>query len=263
MIRSDDVGILKTLASETRMKVIELLLSTPEGLRFTDIAKALDIYPSTLEDHLKRLVNRKLLLHVEDRYLANMNAELASRAIMQLAPIVDEPYFATHKLTVEHPELKERFHSLTYTIYHDVLSVLSKAKDTFDAGIERGFFGGTMDMRLEEGFFELWNPTFKNARVEGIFTKQGIEDLKKLRHPEIFIDAVEPSRIELYLVDDCDFALGGSDQGGFLFLPTYDGTVDFTSCLCFESPEGVMWLQEVFDDLRARSKRIDFKELFG
>jgi predicted transcriptional regulator len=48
MHHSDNVELLKTLASETRLGVVELLLTRPDGLRFNDIAKALKTYPSTV-----------------------------------------------------------------------------------------------------------------------------------------------------------------------------------------------------------------------
>jgi predicted transcriptional regulator len=263
MVQSLNVELLKTLASEIRLDIVELLLSRPDGLRFSDIAKALKIYPSTLEDHLSRLTDSNLLIHSENRYIANINTEVASRLAQSLAPVRDEPYFATHKLTIKNSELKDRFHLLRFEIYRDLLSILTKAKNTFSEGIQMGFLGGTMDMHLEQGFFELWNPSFKHASMEAVFTQEGVKDLKNLNHPELFIEAIDPSKIKIYLVDNCDYALSGCERGGFLFLPQHDSKVDFSSCLCFEDPVGTKWLRDVFESLKAQSIEIGIEELLN
>ncbi len=261
MPHSDKVQLLKTLASETRIGIVELLLSRPDGLRFSDIAKSLKTYPSTLEDHLRRLVEAQIIVHVGDRYLANMNTEVASWIVNSLAPIRDEEFFATHRLTLGDPKLRADIQSLDYEIYRDLISILSKVKEILSPGIKTCFLGGDVDMRLEQGFFDLWSPTFKDTNVEAVLTQKGAEDFMHLDHPDRLMEAMDPSRIRFYVVDECDFAVGGCERGGFLFLPLHDTRVDFNSCLCFESPAGTEWLRNVFESLRARSVEIRMEEL--
>ncbi|MHA2206532.1 MAG: helix-turn-helix domain-containing protein [Candidatus Thorarchaeota archaeon] len=263
MVQSSNVELLKTLASDTRLGIIQLLLSKPDGHRFNEIAKALDILPSTLEAHVKRLLDHEMIAHIENRYVANINTEITLWILNALSPISDEPYFSTHKMTIEERQLRTRFHTLNYEVYNDLLSILTKAKDTFSEGIEMGFLGGSMDMQLEQGFFDLWKPSFKHTSVEAVFTREGIEDLKNLEHPERFIDAVNPSKTKVFLVEKCDFAIGGCERGGFLFLPKPGAEVDFNSCLCFEDSEGAKWLKDVFDALKAQSFEITIEDLMA
>ena len=263
MFHSEDVELLRTLASETRLGIVNLLLSQPDGLRFIDIANALKIYPSTLEDHLRRLVDRKMIVHWENRYLANMNTEMASWIVSALGPIRDEAYFATHRLAIGDLELRTGIQSIDYKIYHDLLSILAKAKDVLFQGINTCFLGGAMDMQLEQGFFELLNPTLRSACIEAVFTQEGLEDLKRLAQLEWITDAMDLSQVRLYVVDKCDFVIGGSERGGILFLPQHDSKIDFNSCLYFESSAGIEWLRAVFESLRARAVEIGPETLIG
>jgi predicted transcriptional regulator len=263
MVRPDNVELLKTLASKTRLSIIDLLLSEPDGLRFSDIAEALKIYPSTLEDHLRLLVDKRMIVHFEDRYIANMSTEAASWIVRSLAPIRDEEFFATHQLTTGDAELKRKLGLLDYEILHDLISILTKAKDVLFQGVKTCFLGGALDMRLEEGFFGLWNPTFEGIDVEVVFTRGGLEALKGLDSPERFMQSMDLSRLQLSVVDECSFAIGGCEKGGLLFLPRHDSKVDFNSCLCFESPAGIDWLRAVFDSLQAQSVKIGVHQLLS
>lgn len=261
MSSSDNVELLKTLASETRLDIINLLISEPDGLRFIDIANALKIYPSTLEDHLKRLVERKMIVHWENRYLANINTERASWIVSALVPIRNEAFFATHRLTIGDLELRNKIQSLNFEIYSDLLSIMSKASETLFQGIETCFLGGALDMNLEQGFFELLNPSLKSTHVEAVFTREGLEDLRRLDGLERIIDAMDLSQVQLYVIENCDFVIGGSERGGLLFLPQNNSKVDFNSCLYFEDSAGIEWLRAVFEFLRTRSDKIGTEAL--
>ncbi|MGY5876089.1 MAG: helix-turn-helix domain-containing protein [Candidatus Thorarchaeota archaeon] len=261
MMHLHNEELLKVLASETRLKVIEAILDQEKGMRFNEIARALEIYPSTLEDHLKRLVESRFIVHIDNRYLSNINTTHAAWLIESLSAVTNDSYFSTHQLSIKDVDLRSKFHSLSYEVYRDLLSILGKAKETFVQDVKLGYLGGSMNMKIEQGFFELWQPDFKETEVEAVFTKQGIGDLKKMEHPEKFIDAVDPSKTRIYVIDECDYAIGGCERGGFLFLPDLHSKVDFNSCLCFETDEGIKWLRSLFESLKARSQKVSIEEL--
>ena len=99
----------KVLASETRLRIVDVLLQNSPGLRFSEIAKALDIYPSTLEDHLKRLVNVGFISHKDGTYQCNVNTERVFILVKTLNDNNAHNYFSSHFLAVDDESLKERF----------------------------------------------------------------------------------------------------------------------------------------------------------
>jgi Mn-dependent DtxR family transcriptional regulator len=94
MVSLMPVELLKILASETLLGILGLLLKEQRVLRFTDNARALDIYPSSLEDHLKRLVENNLVVHAEGISLANVNTEVVQWVVNFVSRVQGNAFFA-------------------------------------------------------------------------------------------------------------------------------------------------------------------------
>jgi len=251
----------KVLGSETRLRVVTTLIRNKEGLRFSEIAKILDIYPSTLEDHLKRLVDTGFISHIDQIYKSNINTERVYQIAKSLNDYSDPTYFSTHILAIDDDSLKERFLTLKIDGVYSLLSLMNKAKTVVDSGMTMAKAGGAMDMELEVSFFEFYPMDLKEVDVELIFTKSVLEEFLEFDNKELFFAGLNPNHTRLYTVDECSVAMMTSESFGALFLPTINGLVDFTKGLFFSDQTSVQWLNDLFDYLKSTGKEISPKEI--
>jgi len=254
-------SLFKTLSSETRLKIMDLLGKEERGLRFSKISQALDIHSSTLEDHLKRLVENGIISHTDNRYISTLNSLRFRHFIESISSDELNNYMSSHLMTIENRKLADELWKLDFTLMTDLLSIIRKAQTSFTTDSEWGFLGGSMNMRLEQSFFELWDPDLKGIALDAVFTPEGIEDIISMNLGNLFFDAVSPDKINIYTIPECNWAIAGNKKGGLLFLPDLQFKVDFTQCLCFESERGRKWLMKVFEHLKSRSSIINPKEL--
>ena len=251
----------KVLASETRLRIVDVLLQDGIGLRFSEIAKALDIYPSTLEDHLKRLVEVGFISHKDGMYRCNVNTERVYKLAKSLSDNTSHTYFSTHSLTVDDESLRDRFLGLKYDGVYDLLSLMNKAKTIVEGGMTSAIAGGAMDMQLEVSFFEFYQMDLKETDIEVLFTKLILDELRKIENKELFFKGFTPSRTRFYIVDDCNIAMMASESFGALFLPLLEGKVDFTQGLFFSNRTSVKWLHDLFDYLKSQGEELSPKEM--
>ncbi len=251
----------KVLASETRLRIVDALLQNNTGLRFSEIAKALDIYPSTLEDHLKKLVDVGFISRKDGIYLCNVNTERVYKLAKVLSDDCGYTYFTTHSLSVDDESLKERFLSLKYDGVFDLLSLMNKVRTIVDSGLTIAKAGGALDIQLEVSFFEFYQMDLKDTNIEVLFTKSILDDFMKIENKEIFFKGFDPNRTRLYIIDDCNIAILASESFGALFLPVLEGKVDFTQALLFSDQTSVDWLHDLFDFLKSQGEELSSKEM--
>ena len=118
-----------------------------------------------------------------------------------------------------------------------------------------------MDMRLEQSFFELWKPKLHNVSIEAAFTEKGIKDIIELELGHLFFGSIDPNKLSLYIIEDCNYAVAGTQEGGFLFLPDLSNEIDFRQCLSFTSKEGVEWLTKVFHNLKSDAQKLTQQDI--
>lgn len=251
----------KVLGSETRLRVVDVILQNSGGLRFSEIAKALDIYPSTLEDHLKRLVDAGFISHTDNIYRCNVNTERVYQLAKSLHDCCEPPYFSSHVLSIDNESLKERFLKLKYDGVFDLISLMNKVKSVIDGGLTIAKAGGAMDMHLEVSFFEFYPMDLKETDVELLFTKSLLEGFLKFENKELFFKGLNPDKTRIHVVDDCRIAMMTSEGFGALFLPALDGKVDFTQGIFFSDQASVDWLHGLFDYLKSTGDEISPKEI--
>jgi len=251
----------KVLASETRLRIVDVLLQDGIGLRFSEIANALDIYPSTLEDHLKRLVEVSFISHKDGMYRCNVNTERVYRLVKSFSDNTSNTYFSTHSLAVDDESLRDRFLGLKYDGVYNLLSLMNKTKTIVEDGMTLAKAGGAMDMQLEVSFFEFYQMDLKETDIEVLFTKSILNDLMKIESKEIFFKGFTPDRTRLYIIDNCNIAMMASESFGALFLPVLEGNVDFTQGIFFSDRTSVAWLHDLFDYLKSHGEELSPKEM--
>lgn len=251
----------KVLGSETRLRVLDVLLANTDGLRFSEIAKKLDIYPSTLEDHLKRLVETGFISHTNSLYRYNLNTEYAYQIAGSLARFCSSNYFSTHILVLDDDLLKERFLTLKCDGVFDILALMNKAKSVIDSGADSAKAGGAMNMELELSFFEFYPINLKGSNLEILFTKSLLEEFLKHEKKDIFLQGFDSSRTKVFIVEDCNFAVMTTAKFGALFLPTLDGEMDFSQALFFSDQIAVNWLNDLFDYTKSLGEELTPKEM--
>lgn len=257
MSRMDDKfleEIIGTLKSQTRRQVIELLLENPRGLRFSEIAGSLSIYPSTLEKHLAKLVRSRVISHHGVRYLSTVNSILVWDKFKNLQKIDSSSFFFSHILPIENHCLRDRFGSLTFEVIPDLISIINQIRNDFNDTQEIIQAGGNLDYHIGKSVYGSGMLNHKNKQVEIILTRQLINQIKNHEEENLFRSQFDEKTTRLYEIEDCNFGLGVAESSGFLFLPQLDLKIDYNQCLYTKDSEAIEWLREIFGHLRAQSQ---------
>lgn len=257
MSRMDDKfleEIVGTFKSQTRRQVVELLLENPRGLRFSEIARALSIYPSTLEKHLAKLVRSRVISHHNVRYLSTVNSILIWDKFKNLQKIDSSSFLFSHILPIENHDLRVRFGSLTFEVIPDLISIINQIRIDFNDTQGLIQAGGNLDYHIGKSVYGSGMLNHKNKRVEIILTRQLINQIKSHEEENIFLSKVDEKTTWLYEIEECNFGLGVGDSSGFLFLPQLDFKIDWNQCLYTKNQEAIEWLREVFGHLKVQSQ---------
>jgi predicted transcriptional regulator len=247
----DIVGAFK---SQTRRQVVELLLENPRGLRFSEIARALSIYPSTLEKHLAKLVRSRLIAHYDNLYLSTVNSILVWEKFRNLQKIDSRPYLFSHIFPIENHDIRIRFGSLTFEVISDLISIINQIKNDFNDTQELIQAGGNLDYQIGKTVYGSGMLNHKNTRVEIVLTRQLINQIQNREEENLFLSKFDEKTTWLYEIEECNFGLGVGESSGFLFLPKLDFEIDYNQCLYTKDPEAIEWLRELFDHLKAQSQ---------
>lgn len=246
--------IVGAFKSQTRRQVVELLLEKPRGLRFSEIARALSIYPSTLEKHLAKLVRSRVISHHDNRYLSTVNSILIWEKFKSLQNIDSKPYLCSHILSIEDHDLRVRFGSLTFEVILDLISIINQIKNDYNDKQELIQAGGNLDYQIGKVVYGSGMLHHKNTRVEIILTRELINQIQNREEENLFLSRFDENKTLLYEIEECDFGLGVGESSGFLFLSKLDFEIDYNQCLYTKDPEAIEWLRELFDYLKAQSQ---------
>ena len=252
----DDVleELVGALKSQTRRKVVKLLLENRRGLRFSEITRALHIYPSTLEKHLDILVKSRIIAHHENRYLSTVNSFFIWEKFKNLQNIDSIPFLSSHILDIEHRDLRERFGSLTFEVIHDLISIINQIKKDFDDKQKLVQAGGNLDYYIGRAIYGSGMLDHKKTRIELILTHNLITQIQNQKEENLFLSGFDEQLTWLYEIQDCSLSLGVGESSGFLFLPDLDTNIDYNQCLYTTHPDALDWLREVFGYLKAQSQ---------
>jgi len=246
--------IVGAFRSYTRRQVIELLLENPRGLRFNEIARALSIYPSTLEKHLAKLARCRIISHHDNRYLSTVNSILIWEKFKNLQKIDSSSFLSSHILPIENYGLRDRFGSLNFEVILDLISIINQIKNDFDDTQNFIQAGGNLDYQIGKTVYGSGMLNHKNTRVEIILTRRLINQIQNREEENLFLSGFGEKTTWLYEIEKCDLGLGVGKSSGFLFLPKLDFEVDYNQCLYSKDPEALEWLRELFGHLKAQSQ---------
>ncbi|MFW9767219.1 MAG: ArsR family transcriptional regulator [Candidatus Thorarchaeota archaeon] len=247
----DIIGAFK---SKTRRQVVELLLENPRGLRFGEIARALSIYPSTLEKHLAKLVGSRLISHYDNLYLSTANSILVWDKFNNLQKIGSRSYLFSHIFPIENHDIRIRFGSLAFEVITDLISTINQIMNDFNDTQELIQAGGNLDYQIGKTVYGLGMLNHKNTRVEIVLTRQLINQIQNREEEDLFMSRFDENKTWLYEIEECDLGLGVGESSGFLFLPKLDFEIDYNQCLYTKDPEAIEWLRKLFDHLKAQSR---------
>ena len=246
--------IIGALKSQNRRQVIKLLLENPRGLRFSEISRALNIYPSTLEKHLAKLVKSRVISHYDIRYLSTANSIMIWEKFKNLLTNVSNPYLFSHTLLLENHNLRARFGSLDFEVIPDLISIIKQIKNDFSKTQCLIQAGGNLDYHIGRSIYESGMLNHKNTQVELILTRRLISQIQRQGEENLFLSKFDEKKTWLYKIEECSLGLGIGECSGFLFLPQLNIEVDYNQCLYTKSPEALEWLREVFGHLKAQSQ---------
>jgi len=246
--------ILRVLKSTTRRRVLELLLENPYGLRFSEIAKTLEIYPSTLEKHLEKLVKSGVIAHHERLYLSTVYSGRICETLNGFLAIPPGHYLSTHTLLLDDPALLLEFRSLRFEVIPDLISIVNRIRKDFDNAQTLIQAGGQLDYSIGRSVYEFGMLSHRKTRVEVILTERLIDEIREQGNESLFLSQFDEQKTQLYAIQKCSLGIGVSESSGFLFLPGLDFEVDFHKCLYTGSREGVAWLKRVFGHLKKQAR---------
>ncbi|MBD3407539.1 MAG: ArsR family transcriptional regulator [Candidatus Lokiarchaeota archaeon] len=254
-------GILKTLGSETRLRILVLLSKSESDMRFSDIARALDIHKSTLEDHLRKLVDYHFVSQHDGKYTANINTEYAL-SVLDICNNTTEAYFSTHNLSIPDKLLRYEFTRLNPEVLGNMLTLVDRLQNELYEQPEYIRVGGALDMDLETALLEIWKPDFTQTDSEFVFSRQIIESLKGISFDSVLMQSVSTNVTRLFCMEKiCNIGYGFTDQGGALFLPDLDNKLDFSQCLLLQGHFAVDWFNRLHRSLKEQAVEIDLSDL--
>ncbi|MFX0108182.1 MAG: ArsR family transcriptional regulator [Candidatus Hodarchaeota archaeon] len=246
--------IVGTFKSRTRREVVELLLENPRGLRFMEISKSLRIHPSTLENHLAKLVGSRVISHHEDLYLSTVNSIILWERLKHLRNIDSNSYLSSHILPLENHNLRARFGPLTFEVIPDLISIINQVKNDFNDTQALIQAGGNLDYHIGKSVYGSGMLNHKNTRVEIILNRQLVNQIRNREEENLFLNQFDEETTRLYEIEECSLGLGVGESSGFLFLPQLDSEIDYNRCLYTKEPKAIEWLRDVFGHLKAQSQ---------
>jgi len=254
-IMDDDLfeGVLACIKSQTRRKVIELLLENPHGLRFSEISTFLNIYPSTLEKHLSKLVATRAVSHHDNLYLATVNSLFLWSRIKKIQNLDSNSYLSSHLLPLANENLRVKFGSLEFDVIPDLISIINLIRNDFSEKQSLIQAGGNLDYHIGKSVYGSGMLDHSQVKVEIILTHELIDRIRTQGEEDIFLGGFNERTTWLYEIKECNLGLGVGTSSGFLFLPTLDLKVDYNQCLYSRSSDSLSWLRELFDNLKKQS----------
>ncbi len=256
-------NMLGTLKSKKRLKILEILMENPRPMHFNEIFKQLSILPSTLEYHLKQLEGQNLLTHLENSYTTNAYSKLiwnALNTLSKLTPLLS--YLKTHVFPMDDTELLFKFIISGVEVIPDMISMLTFMKEKMLTNISTIRLAGNFNLELEERMMQFSNVDFKIKEIEILTNYENFQKFLSYENFEYFLSFTPLENIKLFLIDECDYYAAIADNFGVLFLPDMDDTIDFQQCLGFNGATAIQWLNEIFDELKSRAKRVNLTEGF-
>lgn len=256
-------NIFAALKAEKRIQILQCLMETSNPMQFSEISKKLSIIPSTLEYHLKQLEEQNLLTHIENFYAKNAYSKIVWNALLSLSKLSYLiPYLKTHAFPIDDTELLFKFIISDVEVVPDMISLLSLMKDKAVKNISSLKLAGTFNLELEERMMQLGNFEFNINEIEIISNYENFRDFLFYENFEYFLSFTDFKNIHLFLIDKCDFYLAIADDFGGLFLPDVENKMDFQQCLAFKNSTAVQWLNDVFERLKKKTKKIHLTKDF-
>lgn len=248
--------------SETRIKILDLLIEEKLPLNFTEITKKTKTASSTLEYHLKQLKKEGLITHTNNQYSINAYSKIIWSNINSLNNLESKLLFLkTHKLPLENQKLLNDFIKIRVTHIPDMISLLTFMTSLNMENIEKMQMIGIFDLEMEE---KMSNIIFSGKtdkvinQIDLIMTLDNFEELVSYHNFEKYYNMVNLDKLNAYLVKECNFTLSISEKFGMVYLPNLDGTIDYQQGLLFTSPKALKWLQKWYNLVKNKAKRIPF-----
>lgn len=258
-----DNKLLGLFKSEKRIKVINFFMNNNRPYHFNEIAKNLNIIPSTLEYHIKQLEDLGLITHIENKYRSNAYTKLIWSAFQNLSNLDHLiPFLKTHKFPLNNPQLLSEFSSIEVKVIPDIISLLSLMKSKFVKPLLKLHLAGLFNLALEEKMMRFSDLELKIQAIEIVTNYENIIDFLNYKNFKYFLSFSRLENIELFLVDECNFYIVILDDLGLLFLPELNNVIDYQQCLVFEGQNNINWLKKIFVWLKNRSKEITLTEEF-
>lgn len=253
--------IFTCLKSTKRLKILEFLLESESGLKFTEIAENLSIIPSTLEYHLKTLEDFNLISHYKNVYIQNAYSKLVwniYNSLSNLNPIIF--YLKNHKIPINNSRLLLQFLNSEPLVLSDIISMLKLMKEWSGSTISKFRIAGSFNLELEEKIMRINDFATNILKLEIISTYQDFRKLIQYNHTDYFFSFADIKNTDLYLLDECNFYMGIGDSDkepfGILFLPNIENKIDYKKALLFNGKRNIIWLNELFEALKRNAKRI-------
>ncbi|TFF99285.1 MAG: ArsR family transcriptional regulator [Promethearchaeota archaeon] len=252
---------LACLKSTKRFKILELLLESESGLKFTEIAEKLSIIPSTLEYNLKTLEDFNLISHYKNIYIQNAYSKLVwnvYNSLSNLNPVIS--YLKNHKIPINNSRLLLHFLNSEPLVLSDLISMLKLMKEWSGRSISKFRIAGSFNLELEEKVMRINDFATNILNLEIISTYQDFRKLIQYNHTDYFFSFADIENTDLYVVDKCNYymGIGNSDKEpfGILFLPNIEDEIDYEKALLFNGKKNIMWLNKLFESLKRNAKRI-------
>lgn len=257
--------ILNALNSKIRLQIMAILQDNAEGLTFSTLTEKLSISATVLEHHLKRLVKKDLISHIDRLYTPNLLTFFCLDEIHQFNQEGLIPFFSTHWFPIQENTFHEKLLQCQFQVIPNIISIMSAVKDNFSYDFSTLRMAGGYNLSLEKQSMQFMSADlfkiYSQKDVQIIFSKADFDQFLNSNEKKYFFQDADLKQFQIYLIDECRMEIGIFGNMAVLFLPLITGQIDYNQALGFSTPEGINWINSLFEYLLKKSQKLSLQEI--
>ncbi|UYP44837.1 hypothetical protein NEF87_001122 [Candidatus Lokiarchaeum ossiferum] len=255
---SDSSSMLTAIFHPIRCRIIEILLQEKGLVRFSELVKQTGMKSSSLEYHVKQMVENGIINHTVEGYSANGNSQIA-HGILSLTKLSqnDLEYFKNHYFPFKDALMILRLMTTKPLVIPDLFSLLSSFQQYLTPHNLDICIGGSFDLDLEYRAMNFSDFKFQFANTEILSDRENFSQFLNHEHFSTFIKMVGSQKISIFILEKpLNFYFGVVNHLGIIFLPDLNDEIDYQKCLLFNTPEGIAILSSLIQTLKKKAKKI-------
>lgn len=250
--------------STIRIRILDFLVQDGPK-KFSEIASHLNIIPSTLQNHLQKLVDLQIIHKSSNKYTPSLLGQTLFSTIRKYNDLLTPPkadYFRNHYLPNFDFDAINELNTLEFEIFTNMISILEKSIEIINrVDFRKMTMGGVIDLEIEKTFIKYFKGEYKNLYFDIIFTGNVFTEFFATMELRFIRKKFDLDKMNFYFSKDCEVTFFIIHDIAFLFLPSISGKMDFNAGLIFNTPDGVNFVSKIATFYKKKAKNLSKREL--